>query len=142
MSTASRSIDRRAFLAVCAVAPIAGACVRMNFVAGRLDAGRIVVEKSELGEQAFALVETPSLEFPVYVHRQSAGEYSAVLTRCMHRGCTVEPEGGRLVCPCHGSEYTSVGEILKGPTELPLIRFPVTSDETHIYIHGVTEGAR
>jgi Rieske Fe-S protein len=112
----------------------------MTFVSGRLEAGRIVVAKSELAEQPFALVETPSLEFPIYVHRQGPDDYSAVLTRCMHRGCTVEPEGGRLVCPCHGSEYTSAGAILKGPTELPLIRFPVTTDEANIYIHD-TAGA-
>lgn len=135
MSSAPRKLDRRAFLAVCAVAPIAGACVRMNFISGRLDAGRIVVAKSELAAQPFALVETPALEFPIYVHRQGPDDYSAVLTRCMHRGCTVEPEGGRLVCPCHGSEYTSLGEVLKGPTQRPLIRFAVTTDAERIYIH-------
>jgi Rieske Fe-S protein len=142
MNAPPNTLDRRAFLALCAVAPIAGACARMNFVSGRLDAGRIVVAKSELAEQPFALVETSSLEFPIYVHRQGPDDYSAVLTRCMHRGCTVEPEGGRLVCPCHGSEYTSVGAILKGPTELPLIRFRVTTDAENIYIHDVAEAPR
>lgn len=127
-------IDRRAFVASCVAVPLAAACVRMTYVSGRLDAGRIVVAKSAFAEHSFALVESPSLAFPLYVQQQGADEYSAVLTRCMHRGCTVEPTDGRLVCPCHGSEFTSRGAVLKGPSELPLIRFPVTTDAEHLYI--------
>jgi cytochrome b6-f complex iron-sulfur subunit len=52
----------------------------------------------------------------------------------MHRGCQVEAADGHLVCPCHGSEYDNDGRILKGPTELPLIRFPVEADAENIYV--------
>jgi cytochrome b6-f complex iron-sulfur subunit len=52
----------------------------------------------------------------------------------MHRGCQVEPAADRLVCPCHGSEYTYTGDILKGPTELPLRRFPVSADANAVVI--------
>jgi cytochrome b6-f complex iron-sulfur subunit len=52
----------------------------------------------------------------------------------MHRGCQVEPAEGHLVCPCHGSEYDNAGAVLKGPTQLPLIRFPVTADARFLYI--------
>jgi Rieske Fe-S protein len=114
----------------------------MNFVNGRLDGARMIVDKSAFAAVPFALVESPSLEFPIYVHRHGNDEYSAVLTRCMHRGCTVEPAGGRLVCPCHGSEYSAVGAILKGPTELPLIRFTVSTDASHIFIHDVAGAGR
>jgi Rieske Fe-S protein len=129
------TIHRRTFLAACAAIPFAGACARMTFVSGQLEGGRIVVAKADLADEPFALVEVPGHDFPLYVHRHGPDEYSAVLTRCMHRGCTVEPEGGRLVCPCHGSEYTSLGEVLKGPTQRPLIRFAVTTDAERIYIH-------
>jgi cytochrome b6-f complex iron-sulfur subunit len=44
----------------------------------------------------------------------------------MHRGCQVEPAAEHLVCPCHGSEYTNTGEVLKGPTQRPLRRIPVS----------------
>lgn len=129
-------LDRRAFLALCTALPLAGACAQLTFVNGRLDGSRIVVARSALGTKNFALVEVPSMEFPVYLHRHTPDEFTAVLTRCMHRGCTVEPADDRLICPCHGSEYTTRGAILKGPTELPLIKFAVTSDDTNIYIEG------
>jgi Rieske Fe-S protein len=133
-------MDRRAFLATCAAAPLvplAASCARMSYVPGMLAAdGRVLVSRAEFPADgdAFALVDAPGLRFPVYVHRHGPDEYSAVLTRCMHRGCTVEPTQGRLICPCHGSEYTTVGAVLKGPTEAPLIRFPVTTDAEHILI--------
>jgi cytochrome b6-f complex iron-sulfur subunit len=56
----------------------------------------------------------------------------------MHRGCTVEPAEDRLVCPCHGSEYTAEGEVLKGPTQRALISYGVESDAEYVYLLNVT----
>ena len=124
------TMARRDFLAICAVAPLvplAAGCARMSYVPGLLDAsGRLVVSRAEFERQPYALVDAPGLEFPVYVHQHGPEEFSAVLTRCMHRGCTVEPEGSKLVCPCHGSEYTNLGAVLRGPTQAPLVRYPVS----------------
>jgi cytochrome b6-f complex iron-sulfur subunit len=41
---------------------------------------------------------------------------------CTHLGCTVEwkTELKRFVCPCHGSEYDSLGRVEKGPAERSL----------------------
>jgi len=58
----------------------------------------------------------------------------------MHRGCQVEPVADRLVCPCHGSEYTRAGAVLKGPTQRPLRRFPVTVEADAIVIELPTGG--
>lgn len=133
----THALQRRDFLALCAAVPFAGACARMSYVNGRLDGDRVVIAQADLGVENFALVDVPGLNFPVYVHRHAPDDYTAVLTRCMHRGCTVEPTEGRLVCPCHGSEYTAKGEILKGPTQRPLTNYPVTADMEWIQIHGV-----
>ncbi|HET8770439.1 MAG TPA: Rieske 2Fe-2S domain-containing protein [Gemmatimonadaceae bacterium] len=132
-------MDRRAFVLACGVAPLIGACARMSYVPGRLASGNVTVSLAELADKPFALVDVPSLKFPIYLHRTATrpDAFTAVLTRCMHRGCTVEPEQGRLVCPCHGSEYTSEGAVLKGPTQEPLIRFAVRVDAADVHILGV-----
>ncbi len=131
------TIHRRSFLAACAAVPFAGACARIPYVAGQFDGARLVVPKSAFGVDPFAMVEVPGSDFPIYVHHHGGDDYSAVLTRCTHRGCTVEPEGARLVCPCHGSEYSPVGALLKGPAQRPLQRFGVRSDEARVIIEGV-----
>ena len=63
---------------------------------------------------------------PVYVLALQDGRYAALSPICMHLGCTVNIEGAHLVCPCHGSTYDRAGEVLRGPTERPLKRFPAT----------------
>lgn len=132
-------MDRRAFVLACGVSPLIAACARMSYVPGRLEGGRVSVSLAALAGKPFALVDVPSLDFPIYLHRTATqpDAFTAVLTRCMHRGCTVEPDQGRLVCPCHGSEYTSAGAVLKGPTQEPLIRFSVRVDAQDVHILGV-----
>jgi len=114
--------------------PLLAACARFNVVYSGVEGTRLTVARESLGDSAFALVEAPGLTFPIYLYRHDSDHYSAVLTRCMHRGCQVEPADGHLVCPCHGSEYDNEGGILKGPTELPLIRYAVSTDAANVYI--------
>ncbi|MGH7457663.1 MAG: ubiquinol-cytochrome c reductase iron-sulfur subunit [Longimicrobiaceae bacterium] len=63
---------------------------------------------------------------PLYVLALDGGEYAALSPVCTHLGCTVNIEGARLVCPCHGSTYDREGSVLRGPAERPLQRFPAT----------------
>ena len=59
------------------------------------------------------------------------GAIAAAYVKCTHLGCTVEIEEGRLVCPCHGSNYDREGRVLRGPAERPLSRFraELTADD-------------
>lgn len=133
-------VSRREFVGqvsggvLCALPLVAGACARFQYVDSGLENGRLVVSLAEFGTGPFALVDAPHLPMPIYLHQHADGRFTAVLTRCMHRGCQVEPAGGRLVCPCHGSEYDNAGGILKGPTQFPLIRFPVEIQDGKLYI--------
>jgi len=113
---------------------VAGACARFQYVGSGLENGRLVVSLAEFGAGPFALVDAPNLPMPIYLYQHADGRFTAVLTRCMHLGCQVEPAGGHLICPCHGSEYNNAGGILKGPTQLPLIRFPVETQDGNLYI--------
>ncbi len=116
------------------VGALAAGCVPAAVVAPAASGGRLTVAKRDLGKSSFALVEAPGFTYPVYLQRHEDGSYTAVLTRCMHQACQVVPKGSRLVCPCHGSEYTTSGAVLKGPTQAPLISYPVTEDGERIYI--------
>ncbi len=45
---------------------------------------------------------------------------------CTHMGCTVAPEGKRLLCPCHGSTFDAfTGKNLSGPAPSPLEKVSV-----------------
>ncbi|MGQ0702298.1 MAG: ubiquinol-cytochrome c reductase iron-sulfur subunit [Gemmatimonadales bacterium] len=116
-----------------------GGCIGFHYVNTTVDGNRLTIHQEELGKSRFVLADAPGQPLPLYIYRTDTGEYSAVSTRCMHRGCQVEPGAGHLVCPCHGSEYTNTGEVLKGPTQRPLRRFPVRVDGDRIVIELVPE---
>ena len=61
---------------------------------------------------------------PIYVIAQEDGSYLALSSECTHLKCTVELDGARIVCPCHGSTFDRGGRVLVGPAERPLDRYP------------------
>ena len=67
-------------------------------------------------------------------------ENTTVLSaHCTHLGCIInQTEDGKLVCPCHGSEYDLSGKVIKGPAykNLEIIPSEITPDGNHIEING------
>ena len=52
-------------------------------------------------------------------------------SHCTHLGCKIDSfKNNKLVCPCHGSEYSVHGEILKGPSARPLTKLKCRVDAT------------
>jgi cytochrome b6-f complex iron-sulfur subunit len=69
-----------------------------------------------------ALVQTASGGF--LVARTAQESFSAVTAVCTHLGCTVTGYQNQMyVCPCHGSEYSTTGAVLRGPAALPLHQY-------------------
>ena len=68
---------------------------------------------------------------PIYVLALGNRRFAALSPICTHLGCTVEIEEGRLVCPCHGSNYDREGRVLRGPAERALDRYraELTADD-------------
>ena len=139
-------IDRRSFLkqmevlaggVMCGALPLfaSGCAARARYLTPTVLGDRLGVPVISADVAGGLLVEDPRSDLPIYVRRTSPGAYTAVSTKCGHRGCQVEPAPDRMACPCHGSEYTFAGEILQGPTERPLTRFRVTADAAMVYIH-------
>ena len=113
----------------------------MPYATARVAPGRLILDGSLLNDAAGVFVEAPGAERPIYVSRGPSGGVSAVLASCTHRGCQPEPVADRLICPCHGSEFTADGEVLEGPADRPLVRYEVTSEQGDLVIHLVEEGA-
>ncbi|BCR06083.1 cytochrome b6 [Desulfuromonas versatilis] len=79
-----------------------------------------------------AVVEVAKQEIPLegaLVFRESrvalirsGAEVYALSLVCTHLGCTVNVTPQNLVCPCHGSVFNRVGEVVSGPAPRALRR--------------------
>jgi len=73
----------------------------------------------------------------IVVHQDETTQ--VLSSHCTHLGCKINNlENGRLVCPCHGSEYDLEGKVLKGPAfkNLDKIHSKISSDGAHIEIEA------
>ena len=138
-----RVLDRREFVTSCAMlsAAFLAGCAAMVTHPVPVAAGKIRVQLSQFPELARAdgavKLQPDGLAEPVYLLASEAG-FVAVSPICTHRGCTVDVQGDRLVCPCHGSTYDRDGYVLKGPAQRALTRYPVerSGDALTILVAG------
>lgn len=132
-------LNRRRFLGTCACA-IAGSALatgcaslavrQITPVDGRLQLP--LLQHPELTEAGGSLAVLPQgTDTPVFILALGGRRFAALSPICTHLGCTVEIQGERLVCPCHGSTYDRQGRVLRGPAEQALFSFParVTADD-------------
>ncbi|WP_414530791.1 ubiquinol-cytochrome c reductase iron-sulfur subunit [Nodularia chucula] len=60
----------------------------------------------------------------------------AVDARCTHSGCTVtwENEANKFGCRCHGAEYDSQGQVLRGPATKPLKTYTAKIENSSVLV--------
>ena len=58
------------------------------------------------------------------VARTGQDSFSALTAVCTHEGCIINGfSSGRFVCPCHGSQFSTGGQVQNGPANRPLRSF-------------------
>jgi cytochrome b6-f complex iron-sulfur subunit len=68
-----------------------------------------------------ALVNTNSGNFLV---SRAGDQFTALTAVCTHEGCVVSNFGNNTFeCPCHGSQYTTSGSVVRGPATRSLAQF-------------------
>ena len=135
----SGHMERREFVALCATAAagLLAGCVSMVTHPVPMSGGRVRVSIPafpDLAESNGAIKLQPAGHpDPIYVLAGASG-FAALSPICTHRGCTVDVNGSRLVCPCHGSTYDREGRVLKGPAERALRRYQVSREGDSLVI--------
>jgi len=73
---------------------------------------------------------------PVIVARVSEAEVVALLDVCTHSGCPVQYRLAEadFLCNCHGARFSEHGDVLQGPAQLPLQRYPASFDSQAITV--------
>ncbi len=92
--------------------------------AAGLPSGKVLAKLSDVPVGGAVVVAGPDGR-PMAVTRPDASTVLALSAICTHQGCTVQPAGGELDCPCHGSTFDLHGDNTGGPAPVPLPSFPV-----------------
>lgn len=139
--------SRRNFLEFGVTAVVASACSSCAFFGSRKpDAviqeqeGMLRLNKGDseslLASASSHLIQPKGNDEKILVIHSGGDKLTAVSAICTHKGCTVDYniELSRLVCPCHGSQYSLVGQNLKGPAKLPLKQYNVKTEDGQIVV--------
>ena len=58
------------------------------------------------------------------VARISQEAFAALTAVCTHEGCTItNVSGTTFICPCHGSQFSTSGSVVKSPATRPLTSY-------------------
>jgi len=127
-STVSPTTNRRGALLRIGSAGLAIlSAVRSGIAQRRLALGLDKVEKLKTpGGAALLKIQGRKLLFI----RDSKESVHVLDSTCTHKQCTVEynREKQRIICPCHGSNFSVDGKVLKGPSKKPLQAFKAMLD--------------
>ena len=94
----------------------------------RIDAAQFTADTKSL------LVRDKQLEFDILLMKINETTYRALYMQCTHQGCELQPNKMSLVCPCHGSEFTTDGKVQSPPADQDLKQFKIITDSENIYI--------
>ncbi|PIE50952.1 MAG: hypothetical protein CSA38_00670 [Flavobacteriales bacterium] len=103
-------------------------------VTGKIVNTDINVPLDSFKDKNYIVVENEMLQYPIFVHKTSETEYSAVLMQCTHQGAELQAFGDTLECPAHGSQFDAKGNLKGGPANQDLRKFPVSINENQLKI--------
>lgn len=95
----------------------------------------INTNEKETTYRKYVLVKLDRSRYPICIYRISDIKYFALLMECTHKGCELQPNDNYLICPCHGSEFSSEGIVQNPPAEQNLKTFKLTYENENIFIH-------
>jgi cytochrome b6-f complex iron-sulfur subunit len=145
-------MERRKFIKTCCgvalSAPLVGvldSCTSVHYAMSIYSSRGFIVKKSDFiflkndkeKKRDFVFVKQSEQDFPICVFRTGEESFVVSLMYCPHQGCENNVQGVRYVCPCHGSEFSTTGKVLVGPSDKDLKTFKTTTDNENIYIQLV-----
>ena len=69
------------------------------------------------------------------VARISQEAFSALTAVCTHEGCTITNVSGQTyICPCHGSQFSTSGSVVKSPASRALTTYATSFTGTTLAI--------
>ena len=150
MKNKNETVTRRTFLsgsigtlltAVCATFGMASCAITRTYTGVARD-GKftgILSDYPELSDRdGIIIINVEGFPGPIAIINSNGSGLKAISAVCAHQGCTVGVSQNFLICPCHGSTYTLLGEVVRGPAQRGLQNYPLELHNGYftINLHG------
>ncbi len=78
----------------------------------------------------------PFISDRFYLRRYKDGGFLALSVQCTHLGCVINQnsETDGFICPCHSSQFNSVGEVTASPASRPLDIYPIIVEKGELFV--------
>jgi len=129
--TDDRNVSRRSFV-LTVVATAAAAPLLAHAADG--DASSAGTDVGTLADYAQDGVTDTWAKTKKFLIVREKNRIVAVSSVCTHKNCVVKPKDGLLVCPCHGSRYSTQGSLQKGPGKGPLAHLGIQLIDSRIVV--------
>jgi len=83
----------------------------------------------------FQFVRPKGWYYDIVVLKKADGVYETMLLQCTHQQNQLLPTGNGYICNLHGSHFDKEGNVIKGPAENPLKKYPTSIDRDKLIIH-------
>jgi Rieske Fe-S protein len=74
------------------------------------------------------LIEIENTASKIILIKEKVSTFAAFNPVCTHKGCELVKRKDFFECPCHGSEFDFIGNVLKGPATEPLQKLKTEFD--------------
>jgi cytochrome b6-f complex iron-sulfur subunit len=147
---ADRSVNRRQFLKALAASGGAAVCGSFLAACGSANAASsgaggtagVTVDLTKPENQSLASVggvlalDANAVDPKgLLLYRSSETAVFAFSRKCTHMGCTIGGfQNGISACPCHGSQFDTSGNVVKGPASSPLTSYKAVLSGTTVTV--------
>lgn len=111
------------------------ACGGLKTIEATVKDKKIELKKRIIKGNNYIIINSLQLKGPVLLSKDKQGLLTAVLMICTHRSCELNLVSDKLICPCHGSEFSQNGKVTLSPAQEDLHQFKISTDDDYIYIH-------
>jgi cytochrome b6-f complex iron-sulfur subunit len=95
----------------------------------------VTVPLSQFGDKKTLIIKNPALDFDLALVKKSEQEYVAMKMICPHKYNPVVTTEKGFMCPSHGSEFDTDGNVTRGPASNPMKRFPAKLEGKKVVIN-------
>lgn len=141
-------MNRKEFFKTCGYACLSGvafvsvlqSCSTSKIINAEISGAEILVnltdfeinKKGKITYKKYIVIQNSALNYPICIYRFSENEFTALNLQCTHQGAELQVFGDKIVCPAHGSEFNSKGNVESGPALKQLRSFTIKIEKTQL----------